>query len=122
MALPLDKSYAELSAAEKAQARSDYIAMPERDEPPFPVAGMGALLRPIADAVGAMRVRGDLTLFVTVSSTGKPVSVAVVKSPDEKLTHYAASVLMKAQYKPAVCAGKPCTMQLPLRMALDFEG
>jgi hypothetical protein len=65
-----------------------------------------------------LRVEGDLTMFVDVDSEGHAVSVSVLQSPDAQFTQAAASVLMLQEYKPAVCGGKPCRMQFPLRMKL----
>lgn len=63
-----------------------------------------------------MPVTGDLTLAVTVSGKGEPLSVDVIRSPDRQMTKLMAEVLLLEKYTPAVCKGVPCQMQYPFRM------
>lgn len=90
--------------------------MAEDDEPPFPIDGLGALFKPIIEAVQSLPpIRGQLDMEVEVDSSGKAKSVKVHQSPSPEVTQVAAAALMFHTYKPAVCGGKPCAMAFPLR-------
>ncbi|MES2632299.1 MAG: hypothetical protein V4669_04965 [Pseudomonadota bacterium] len=118
-ALPLNKTYAELSSDEKALVRSQYVRLGPRDEPPFPASGLATVYKAISVAQGVLQVKGSLSMFVDVNSKGEPMAVSVFDSPDPQITRAVASILMLEKYKPAVCDGSPCQMGFPVR--LDFE-
>jgi hypothetical protein len=115
-AIPLNRRYAELTAAEKALVKSQYEAMADADEPPFPVDGLEPIFKAIQRGQQQLLVDGPLDLVVDVDATGKPTAVAVMRSPDPEMTKFAASILVLQAYKPAVCGGQPCRMQFPFRM------
>lgn len=114
--LPPDKTYDQLTAEEQALLKGEYEHLGAADEPPFPLHGMRPIYKALAKVQQKLRVAGDLTMFVDIDSEGHAVSVSVLQSPDTQLTQAAASVLMLQDYKPALCEGKPCRMQFPLRM------
>ena len=45
-AIPFDKSYGELTAAQQSRFKLFYVALGEGDEPPFPLQGLGTLFDP----------------------------------------------------------------------------
>lgn len=114
--LPYDKRYSELSADERAILNSWYENIGPNDEPPFPALGLGPIYRAIGEAQRKLLVNGEMVLAVTVDGEGKPTSVEALKSADAKMTKVAATVLMLTSYKPALCDGKPCVMQFPVRI------
>lgn len=114
--LPFNRRYAELTAQEQGLLKSQYEAMPEADEPPFPLNGLQSIYKPIAEAHQKLLVAGDLIIDVDVDAQGQTTSVSVIKSPDPLMTRVAAAVLFSERFKPAVCSGIPCKMQFPLRI------
>ena len=116
--LPFDKRYAELTQEQKNKFKAQYQAMSEDDEPPFPIDGLAALYRPIAEAQQSLRLEGSLEMEVEVDAAGKAKSVSVRKSPSTEMTQVAAAALMFHTYKPAICRGKPCAMVFPLQVDL----
>ena len=44
------------------------------------------------------------------------MQVFAPQSPSPEMTRYAASMPMLDQYKPAMCAGRPCRIPVPFRM------
>ena len=116
--IPLDRRYSDLTAEHRRFVRSQYEAMDENDEPPFPVDGMKSIHESIYAAQRATLVKGMLALDVLVNSDGEATSVEVRRSPDPAMTRLAAAIVMRQKYKAAVCAGKPCEMALPLRFDL----
>lgn len=55
------------------------------------------------------------------NSTGKATKVALAKHPNIETAKAVAYVLVRAKYKPAVCAGQPCTMDFPFRVVLRHQ-
>ncbi len=114
--VPIDKSYAQLTDAEKRLVKSDYEPMGQDDEPPYPLHGLRTILETTEKLQKRLKVNGALALAVNVNAYGKPVSVEVLRSPDAQMAKLVATVLMLQTYKPAICSGVPCEMQFPFRM------
>jgi hypothetical protein len=119
VAVPIDKTYAQLTAQEKLRVKELYEPMGVDDEPPYPLHGLRTILESSDQIARSLRAQGGLTLAVTVSPTGHAISVDVLRSPDPKLTEKLSAVLMLEKYKPAVCKGSPCQMQYPFRMEFN---
>lgn len=114
--VPLDKTYAQLTPEEQLRVRSLYDSMPDGDIPPYPLHGTRKIIESAEKIQNALLVTGDLTLAVTVSGNGQPLSVGVIRSPDKQMTKMMAEVLLLQKYTPASCKGVPCQMQFPFRM------
>jgi hypothetical protein len=119
--IAVNRPYNELSGDDKARFRSNYEQMPEGDEPPFPKAGLQAILKPVSMGQQRLRVRGDLSLVGVVDPSGKVLEVKAYGSPSPEMTQFAGQVLMLTEFKPAVCSGQPCTMEFPLRMRFTIR-
>jgi hypothetical protein len=116
--IPFDKKFAELTPEQMEVLRSKYNELGANDEPPFPAEGLNQIGREVARLEAAKQFHGPLVMTVKVDEKGDGTSVAVYKSPDDDFAHSVAVVLMKAKYKPAKCAGNPCTMDFPLILDL----
>lgn len=114
--LPLNRRYADLDDNEKALVRSNYEGMPETDEPPFPADGLLPVFTTLH--IGAERgfPKGKLAIVVDVDSAGKVQHAQTYGKVDADFSRFAASVLARTPFKPAVCAGKPCAMQYVMRI------
>jgi len=79
-------------------------------------------LRPVVDNLTRIQVRlgyeGERYLAATVDSDGRVNAVKVLRSPDPEMSRMAATVLMETEFKPALCDGRPCGMDFPLRQVL----
>ena len=117
--VPPWKSYEQLTEEERKVIRSQYEDMPSSDEPPYPISGPKNIYLMVYEARVMFPALGLLYLLVDVDSTGKPVAVEVVETPNHRLAEYLKAELSKEQFKPAVCGGKPCRMQFPLRVDLS---
>ena len=117
--IAINQPYAELSAADKAIFRSNYSQLSESDEPPFPKSGLQSLIGPIADLHQKFPVGGTLFLIAVVAPNGKIQEVKAISYPTLEMARFASTVLMLTEFKPAVCAGQPCSMEFPLRMRLE---
>ncbi|HAT30980.1 MAG TPA: hypothetical protein DCW29_09075 [Janthinobacterium sp.] len=111
--IPLNKRYAELSAAQKSMLRARYETMAPDDEPPFPVNGMMHINKSIQEGNAILHEEGALRMVVKIDSKGDATTVEVLSSPSEKMTKLAAAILMLEKYKPALCHGVACSMQFP---------
>jgi len=110
--IPLNKTYAELSAEQKAELHKMYENLPEGDEPPFPEQGMKPIFSAIRKAQRIRQARGELNMAVTVGPDGNATKVEDRGGVyDIQMTEIAQQVLLLTKYKPAVCKGQPCTMQ-----------
>lgn len=119
--IPLNRTYAQLTAKEKAVVHSMYERIEEGDEPPFPLEGLRPILMAIWQGSSRRQVSGTLTLAATVDSQGTVTEVVAYDDPDPVFTKFAASVLMMTKFKPAICKGVPCRMQYPFSFKLTVR-
>lgn len=119
--VPIDSTYGQLTADEKARWLQQYEAFPTNHEPPYPKAGLQALLRQMIPAQRLVRAEGSLSVLADVDASGKVTSVSVLLTPDPAMSQAAAAALMRTEFKPALCAGQPCKMQFPLRISFTMD-
>jgi hypothetical protein len=62
---------------------------------------------------------GDLFLTVQVDEKGEPLSTKIYASPSAAVSRQAATELMKVKYRPATCAGNPCSSEFPFTAHLS---
>jgi hypothetical protein len=117
--VPFDKRYHELTPEQQRLFKAQYEAMPDGDEPPYPVEGLQSIYGALAALAMRLQVEGPLEMHVDIDEKGTATAVSVLRSPGQDMARHAATVLMLAKYKPAVCGGKPCKMQLPVRTTLS---
>jgi len=115
---PFNASWLGLSPEHKLAVRAQYANLLADDEPPYPSEGMGALVEDIRLTAQHLGVAGGLYLDVRVGANGEVETVNILKTPSPELSQYAAAVAFRASYKPAVCAGKPCAMSLPIDIVI----
>ncbi len=119
--IPINRRYTELTPDERRLVKSQYEAMAQADEPPFPVDGLEPVYAAVAKVQKTLLVTGKLAMEVEVDSQGQASAVRVLASPDPKLTQAVASVLMLTRYRPAVCGAKPCRMSLPININFSVD-
>jgi hypothetical protein len=118
--IPLNKTYGELTPEQKADFHAMYASLKPGDEPPFPVKGMKPIVNAINKGHALAMARGEVNMAVTVGPDGKATKVADYgKTNDREMTEFVASVLLMTKYKPALCAGSPCTMDFPFKLTLN---
>jgi len=110
--------YSSLNKEQQAVIRSYYLVLQDDDTPPYLWRGQKDVMRVFAEATRLSSASGDLWLNVLIDGEGKPVSVTMLKKPSEDVAQYAASLLMRQKYTPAVCGGQPCAMSFPFRVKL----
>lgn len=119
--VPINLRYDQLSDEQKKYLKSQYEAMGDNDEPPYPENGLTRIMRELHAAQKILLVDGDLRLHINVDAQGKATSAVVVKSVDPSMDNYAAGVFLRAKYKPAMCKGVPCPQQYPFAMRFETE-
>lgn len=117
--LPLNRRYADLDDAEKAELRAAYDRMPPEDEPPFPSDGLMPVFDALKQGADRLGVLGELVLLVDVDSAGKAQHVDAYGKVDAAYAQFAARVLAATHFKPGICGGRPCNMQY--RLAMEFS-
>ena len=115
---PIDVPYDDLLPEQKASWKSQYLAMPADDEPPYPVVGLKRTMKAVLKAAQRTDTDGDIDAVVVVRDDGTPDSVSILKAPTHKLGTFVAQALMLEKFKPAKCAGKPCAMEFPFQMRI----
>ncbi|HEX8610904.1 MAG TPA: hypothetical protein VF800_06400 [Telluria sp.] len=111
--LPYDASYEQLTPAQRAMVRGWYHLLDDSDEPPYPLRGMGGIARAVHAVNARKPAEGKLSMIIMVNSEGNATSVDIHLTPDKELSEKAALIAMHEKYKPARCAGKPCSMAYP---------
>lgn len=113
--LPLNKSYKQLTPAQREYVNSWYEHVAPGDEPPFPLKGMGAIhdaVHRIQENTGA---KGELYLVATVEPDGTVSTVKAYGTAKSEVANLAGAVLLLTKFKPAVCGGRPCRMDFPVK-------
>ena len=110
--IPLNKTYGQLSAGQKAHLHAMYESLAPGDEPPFPEEGIKPIFVAVRDAQATYKAHGELNMAVTVGPDGRAIKVEDLGSVDDAhMTEVAQKALLSTKYKPAVCNGTPCTME-----------
>lgn len=117
--IPLNKTYAQLTPAQKEILHSQYENIAPGDEPPFPEKGIKPIFNAISNAQHILQARGDLNMTVTVGPDGKATQVEDFSNVhNAQMREALQNALMLTKYKPAVCGGAPCTMQFKFTQSL----
>ena len=114
-------SWNEMTKEEQRFVRQQYQMLHEEDEPPYPAGGTARIYRSFSEGQSTLYVTGLLHIDVQIDSSGTATSVTVHSSPSPEMTKVAAFVVMKAKYKPALCAGTPCPMKFPYKVDFSAE-
>jgi len=110
--IPLNKTYGELSEAQKTALHSMYETLEPGDEPPFPEKGIKPIFSQVRYAQRVLQARGELNMVVTVGPDGKAIKVEDFGTVRNKqMTDTTQQVLLLTTYKPGICKGAPCTRQ-----------
>jgi hypothetical protein len=117
--VPFGKRYAELTAEQQAIVKSQYEAMGPDDEPPYPADGIGTVYKLFSLVQERTHAQGYYSIAVDINSQGVPTAVSFLNAEDEDVAKLLAQAALIQKYKPAVCNGTPCAMQIPFR--INFE-
>ena len=114
LTIPATEPYDKLTAEQRRVFRALFTDLADSDEPPYPVDGLLPVAKSLVFALADGAVdEGELFLTVRVDEKGEPQSTSIYATPNQRISKEAATVLMKVKYKPATCAGKPCTSEFP---------
>jgi hypothetical protein len=123
-AVPLDRSYAQLTPAQRQLVNARFPALEEGDEPPYPLTGMRRFYTLASDAIGKYETEGILYVHVLVGADGRAISVTSKGLEDQdkggKTRYLVAVAAMSLAYKPALCRGKPCEMLFAFNLNLGL--
>jgi hypothetical protein len=119
--LPVNRTYEQLTPEQRAAVSSWYEKVAPGDEPPFPLNGLGPMFDAIRKGQEILLVSGKLYLVATVEPNGRVSTVKAYGSPSPEMTKFAAKVLILTKFKPAVCGGRPCRMDFPIKYSFDVN-
>lgn len=122
-AVPFAKTYAEMSEAEKQEVHSWFPLIDDGDEPPYPLKGTKSIYKLFSDGVNLVedKSEGILTMYVDVDAQGNPTTASVFSTPGRDIARFAMMVVLKHQFKPAICGGKPCAMKFPFSIRISYH-
>lgn len=114
LTVPASEPYDRLTREQKAAFLAHFKDLPEGDEPAYPADGLLPVAKSLAFALSDGAVpEGELFVTVHVDENGVARSTQVYATPSPRVSREAAVVLMAIKYKPARCAGKPCSSEFP---------
>jgi hypothetical protein len=116
--VPPDLGFKELSPEQQAEVASWYPALAPGDEPPYPIKGPAEFLK-VMSKVAWKVDNEEITVYVLVGADGKARRVTAVGLDDAEVRKFVATAAGLVQYKPGVCAGHPCEMAYPYRLAFE---
>lgn len=121
----LELGWEALPAAVRQAVRRGYPALPERDEPPYFLAGAGRKLNDefvqYYNTYARKMPEGVVLVYVTVGADGTPTAAKLYRTPHPDLGRFVSMALMMQRFKPALCAGKPCEMIYPFAFKFVFR-
>jgi hypothetical protein len=117
--IPFDKSYPSMTPVEQQAVRDSYILLHERDEPPFPLIGLGQVIHKFTELAVEDTRRGRVDLRLRIGVDGKATSYIVVASPSPQLADAITSILMAEKFKPGRYNGVPCAMLYKFSVSVD---
>ena len=118
--LPSNVGWEMLTEEEKDQFRSQYPALEEGDDPPYPEHGPAGIYKVVRAAGGRYGDNSELHLNVLVGADGTAKQVVKLGDFDAEATRYVAAAAMGERYKPAKCHGAPCEMMYPLHVRFQL--
>jgi hypothetical protein len=118
--LPSNVGWEMLTEDEKEQFRSQYPALEEGDDPPYPEHGPAGIYKVVRAAGGRYGDNSELHLNVLVGADGTAKQVVKLGDFDAEATRYVAAAAMGEHYKPAQCHGTPCEMMYPLHVRFQL--
>jgi hypothetical protein len=119
--VPPDRGYEQLSAEQQASVNSWYPVLAPGDQPPYPLHGPAEFYKLMSTIVSRTGQRGSITVYVTVGVNGKATGVRAVGLDNPGIRKLIASAAAAVEYTPARCAGQPCEMAYPYKLALTME-
>ena len=120
LTIPATGPYDKLTPEQRRAFRALFADLAEADEPAYPVDGLLPIANALAFALADGAVdTGELFLTVRVDENGEPQSTNAYATPSQRISKEAATALMKTKYKPATCAGKPCSSEFPFTARLE---
>ena len=114
-----DSGWQALSAEQRKTVLTQYATLGPNDEPPYPKAGMGDLTENIRLVAERMGVEGPLRLQIMIQGNGAIESITFLDSPTPEFNKFVAAMVHHAAFKGALCAGQPCTVDLPIHLAIE---
>lgn len=120
-AVPLDKSFDELTPEQQRFVRSHYPALDVGDDPPYPVNGGKDLYAGLAKLAGRLRLHDDILLYVAVDARGQVTSVTTLGTLDPQVKRTIGTAAGLLKYTPARCGGQPCPGVVPFNMRLTVD-
>jgi hypothetical protein len=119
--IPFNKTYDHLTQEQRKQIRSAYEHLAESDDPPYPLQGMKEIILPIHEVQNKLLENGTLCAIADVDQNGDVQKIAFYSTPSKEMTQAVSLILISTKFKPATCAGNPCSMQFPIKVSFEVQ-
>lgn len=115
-ALPLDRSWAQLSSREVELVRNQYVDLRAHEEPPFPAGGLAKLADDLSALQRQQNLRGELHAVISVDANGRAKVVSWQMKPEQGPVAGLDAIIERTVFEPATCAHAACAMEFPLHV------
>ena len=119
--IALNLPYHQLPVQDRLALHNWWEHIEPGDEPLFPAGGLVSIYRLIGSVNERRHQQGELLVVATVNPQGLASEVRILASPTPELGEATAKILLATKFKPAICAGAPCTMDFPVRLVLHVK-
>jgi Gram-negative bacterial TonB protein C-terminal len=119
--LPFDKSFGELTSAQRALVREQYVDLKPGADPPYPEAAPQAIFKLIdasAPAIVPQGDHGEIMAVAQVDANGDATSVAVYKTTSAAMSAAVADAITRTKFTAGHQGGEPVAMEYVLRATL----
>ena len=117
--VPFSKRFDALTSEQQNLVRAKFDNLGANDTPPFPVAGLRAVYKPLIKANKVYGSNNALSVTATVDSSGDVSDVTVHDNSNEKLAAYIERRLKYTKFEPATCNGVACDMNFPIEISFN---
>ncbi len=114
--VPFNKRFDALTTEQQNLVKAKFNNLGVNDTPPFPVAGLRAVYKPLVKANKTYGDNSTLKVTAKINSLGYVNGVTVHDNNNSQLVQYIERSLRHTKFEPATCNGTACAMNFPIEI------
>jgi len=114
--IPLDRGAADLSDREREDLRQSLNKHAKGDEPAYLDRPLKALISDLTDLRARLNLHETLKVVLVIDDTGQVRSTRILETTSDSLATTVTKAFAAAHFRPAQCAGTPCSMEFPMTL------
>jgi len=114
--VPFNKRFDALTTEQQNLVKAKFNNLGVNDTPPFPVAGLRAVYKPLVKANKTYGDNSALKVTAKINSFGYVNDVTVHDNNNSQLVDYIERSLRHTKFEPAKCDGTACAMNFPIEI------